>query len=1655
MADETVDIRYLLNSDEFARESARIDAEIRGTERTTVGAVSQMDGDFKRLAKTVGQLGIATALAAAGREVFNFSRNFASKMAEVVTLSDEIETNLDSYKAKVIALTRSIPVMADESAAALYQIVSAGHDGADGMTILEQSAKAAVAGVTETATAADGITSILNAYQKSASEAESVSDMMFTTVRLGKTTFGELASYIAQVTPTAAAYGVEMDQVLAAIATLTKSGVPTAQAVTQIRQAIIAASKVLGDGAFEGRSLQEALGMIADKAGGSESKLRALVPEIEAVNGMLGLTGINARTASEHLDAMTQSAGATAKAFEQQMRDPQKQIELLKNNLLAAFSDLGEGALNTVGELAQLLNEAFSSGAADKLIGVIATLTVAYGTYRTQLLLVAAAKKLLENNRYDEEGRQLAVLLSKEQQRALGITNLNRLTREQTTAVREKVAAEVQALRTAAQLAAAEKAAATEGYRSALQRALASKEAVRNAESALVAAQASGDAERIAAAQSALAAAQEERHAAAVARKAAAQTYASARTKAATTATAANTLQTRVATATDTAAAKAKNLFTVATTRLTRAFQAMKVAFAANPIGAIITVVTTAATAMSLFGDNTEEAAGGVSAMSDALAKHQAEINRETAKIDELFAAIRKAKTGTQEYADAKDAILRGYGSYLSGLGEEIRQLQDVEGAYIAIKTAAQESAAARAKAAFVEDAEGRAAGTMGNVLDKIRQNVTDSYSKEFLEKYPGQVDAVIAELVNAMSDGSKTIDQRNMDVNKILQNYGLSYSGVIQSGVSMNPLRHLKENLFSDYVSAYSSLESLRTTADEVFGNGAQGKNGTGESAQIKTVAERVTELRNEIAKAESELQKLRASGSTATDSQITAAENRLKELRSQLEIYTGVSSKDATDALKKQRELSQAATQAEIDAQAQRIALMRDGKNKRLAEIDLEYQQTVAKINKEKQTAISGGATEDQLGKYDSLIDIAGNKRVQDRAQVEKDYAMQTAETYRQLGDVFLSEEERKQRATEQTYQAMRDKAVEDLQAGNISGADFISVNDKIDRAEEQETAQNQLEKWQKYATERLRIEEEFQQDVARIRKQGRGQDGEDEIEQLRTIRDNDITALTEDMGMKEDEFTAIVDNIVNMGLDKILEMIPKVQDAISALGDSDPTKKSKLQATEKALRVAQSKRDNNSSIQATSPGSKTINEWKDLQSVLNDVYDTFGEVGEAIGGTAGEAIKTGGEIATAMTQLIDGIVRVATGSVTAVQGSSQAASNAIKTVETASVILAIISAALQVATKIASLFIKDHELSEETIKSYEAYIDVLDQIIEREKEVIESHTGMQAVLASDDAVKAIEKQEEATRKLGKAYLASRAKNSHSYGVKTAERLGDYRDAIEAAGFDWDELLGSGRMEGLFDLSGEEIERFQKELPEVWAKLDEDTQEYLQTLVDCKDQMEEIGEATNEALTGFSFDDAREELEDFLNDMDMTFEDVADNFQSRMMTAINRVVASGLEDRLKSWYDHLSESMKDGTLTDAEREALRQEYEEIYRKAKEEQDAAYTAAGINSSIGSSDGLRGEISEKITEDTASKLEGLFRVTYDKVAAIHSNSSDQLNTLRAGFSDVAEMLRTQVAIEENTRRSADNSDRITEQLNDLKDELKAIKTNTKGGVYGK
>ena len=338
----------------------------------------------------------ATAFAQAAKSSYDFEKEFRKNMLEVATISTQVTDDMTGFMNQVMSITQEIPIKAPEAAKALYSIVSAGHDGADGMKILEVSAKAAVGGLTETETAADAVTTILNAYKMSAEEAGTVSDQLFTTVRLGKTTFGELGASIAQVAPIAAAYGISIDQVLGAVASLTKQGTPTAQAMTQIRAAIQGTAGELGDAAFQGRTFQEALQLINEKAGGSASKMKEMLGTDEGLAATLALTGKNAKSAASDLGELQNSLGATEAAFEKMKDAADNQLTLLANNVQAYLRPLGEKILKEVSDIAKAFNDAFENndleGTISNLESLVKNAAGAFLSYKTAILLVQVAQ---------------------------------------------------------------------------------------------------------------------------------------------------------------------------------------------------------------------------------------------------------------------------------------------------------------------------------------------------------------------------------------------------------------------------------------------------------------------------------------------------------------------------------------------------------------------------------------------------------------------------------------------------------------------------------------------------------------------------------------------------------------------------------------------------------------------------------------------------------------------------------------------------------------------------------------------------------------------------------------------------------------------------------------------------------------------------------------------------------------------------------------------------------------------------------------------------------------------------------------------------------------------------------------------------------------
>ena len=125
----------------------------------------------------------------------------------------------------------------------------------------------------------------------------------------------------------------------------------------------------------------------------------------------------------------------------------------------------------------------------------------------------------------------------------------------------------------------------------------------------------------------------------------------------------------------------------------------------ANPYVLAATALGAVVSALITFRSKSDEASEAQKKLSEAFGETQAKIATEEKNIDSLFGKLRKAVKGTQEYKDAKKAIIDQYGQYFNGLDSEIEKVGGVELAYKKLTKAVRESAMARGKEASMQQA--------------------------------------------------------------------------------------------------------------------------------------------------------------------------------------------------------------------------------------------------------------------------------------------------------------------------------------------------------------------------------------------------------------------------------------------------------------------------------------------------------------------------------------------------------------------------------------------------------------------------------------------------------------------------------------------------------------------------------------------------------------------------------------------------------------------------------------------------------------------------------------------------------------------------------------------------------------------------------------
>ncbi|RKY09819.1 MAG: phage tail tape measure protein, partial [Planctomycetota bacterium] len=321
-------------------------------------AVRGITGALNPLSMGLGKLKMMLAGGGIIYGVNNTVKTFATfekQLAEVSTMLDgQSMRYLPRYSRAVQSMSMSIGESTDTLSRGLYDILSASIPASKALDVLEVSSKAAAAGLTTTGVAADAITTIIKSYRLEADDAASVSDLLFAIVKRGKTTFGELAPNIGKVASLAANAGLSLEEMGAALSTMTRSGVRTDIAITGLKAIIATMMKPTDEAAdlFQNKfgvamntatlRAEGLTGILSRLSGVSQETVAAIFPNIRALTG-LSASIANASGQYGDLAFMQNRAGLSMEAYGKMTSITQHSIDKFKMAFTAAKASFGEG----------------------------------------------------------------------------------------------------------------------------------------------------------------------------------------------------------------------------------------------------------------------------------------------------------------------------------------------------------------------------------------------------------------------------------------------------------------------------------------------------------------------------------------------------------------------------------------------------------------------------------------------------------------------------------------------------------------------------------------------------------------------------------------------------------------------------------------------------------------------------------------------------------------------------------------------------------------------------------------------------------------------------------------------------------------------------------------------------------------------------------------------------------------------------------------------------------------------------------------------------------------------------------------------------------------------------------------------------------------
>lgn len=981
--------------------------------------------------------------------------------------------------------------------------------------------------------------------------------------------------------------------------------------------------------------------------------------------------------------------------------------------------------------------------------------------------------------------------------------------------------------------------------------------------------------------------------------------------------------------------------------------------------------------------------------LNDATEEFEKTSNSEIAVLNIMFSRLNKAKEGTNEYRAAKEAIQKKYGDYLSNMSSEVSLLKDTAKAQRELTAAILETARARAQEKFLQQESDIASDKQVKALRTIREELIKEKGEGVGEALFEQIKSM---LVAYQSDPQDRDGKKYMEFVKLLRDNG------IDNGIGYGKVF---STAYLDYIEAVQAMLKAQKEAEAYFGapstaTGSEGGEDAGGKAEVvknkkywedykkeqqglldaMTAAELQTEeaakIRRNIADAQAQIDAYSVSKTSKSAEQEQKQEN-------QLAVQTAARSQKIQEYADT---VAREARQAELDIRQAHIDGMAEGVDKELAQNNLNY---------------------------DRLIEA--NRRRQEE-MVEK--LRDTKELEWQNANPNFKE-------TGQTFDRSTVTAADLSQQQKDILAEYARIAEEIRQKANKESLDTMLGDVLTYEQARLRITEEYDRkrnglyekdtdgnivtdsNGNKVLRKGVTQGNLDELERQ---EEQALNAVDEQFAQREATYQAWCEEVGNLTLEQLRKVLAQAEGELEQLEKSGTGDSQQIAVARAKVSSMRQKVEKEAAKDATSPGKRAIKEWEDLYKVLNECNKSFEEIGDTVGGVAGEIISAAGGIMTSTLSMINGIVQLVNMSATGMQVTSTAAAKAISTVEKASVILTVISAALQVATAIANLFNNDDDKQKE-IEHLQERIDQLQWELNNQDVVRLQENEVKAMDLLHNTVR--ETRNEMLRlKLAANDVQGAFRTMFSSVGGNSELLAKSADKIAKAyanmGYTADKALGGAKYEEANDQLKNIAQQQLLIQDQINAEESKKKTDHGK-IADWERQIEELGQ---QALAIIN-----EMVEDIIGG---TSTDIANDLAEAFFDAFE----AG-EDAAEAWGDKVNDIVADVIKRMLIQKALEEPLGKVFDKYKEKWFKDGQFAGLDAVIGS------------MEDFAADL----NATRDNFEAVFNQLPDSLKEL---FQSEAEREASQEGIATASQESVDE---LNGRMTAVQGHTYSINENTK------